>query len=357
MKITFASLFLALLISLGSALSIAQNVFREDVPERYVVQKGDTLWDISNAFLTIPWYWPEIWHINQQIENPHLIFPGDVLKLVYIDGEKRVTVDRTLRLTPSAYSDASDGKLGPKLRVTPLEDAIPAIPLDQINSWLLRNRIVEEGELENAPYIISGQEGRIILGSGDMLFARGTFANNIPNYGMYRQGDTYIDPVTNEVLGVQAIDLGGASMRALDEDIATLSVVRSIGAARPGDRLLPTGERAIESTFFPSQPIEDIDGLIISVEKGVTQVGMLDVVAINKGDRDQLEPGNVLSIFKRGKVVRDRFTPNRKDRVVTLPEQKAGLMMVFQTFEKMSLALVLKADRGIKVGDHVRKPE
>lgn len=350
---TTVSRVLAFLVLSFTCLVTAQDssLFRDDFPERYVVKKGDTLWDISNTFLTSPWLWPEIWHANPQIDNPHLIFPGDVISLIYVDGQPRLTVNRTLRLTPSGTD-----KLTPQVRVSPLSDAIPSIPLDEINSWLLRNRVVEPGVLEAAPYVVAGQEQRLILGAGDRLFGRGEFANNIPSYGIYRKGTNYIDPVTEEVLGVQAVDLGAANMRALDSDIATLTVTRSTGDIRIGDRILPTEEREIIPTFFPSAPEQEINGMIIGVEGGVSQVGFLSVVAVNKGVRDGVEAGNVLNIHKRGAVITDRLAEKRKDRKVILPDEKAGLMMIFQSFDKMSLALVLKADRGITVGDYARNP-
>lgn len=353
MKINVSGIAAALVLSVICVLAshAADERFRDDFPERYIVKKGDTLWGISSNFLKSPWLWPEIWHANAQIENPHLIFPGDVISLVYIDGQPRLTVNRTTRLSPSGTD-----KLSPQIRVSSIDDAIPAIPLDEINSWLLRNRVVDQGVLEAAPYVIAGQEQRLILGSGDRLYGRGQFANNIPNYGIYRKGNNYVDPDSKEILGVQAIDVGGANMRALDEDVATLSVTRSTGDVRIGDRILPTAERVIEPTFFPSEPEQEIKGKIIGVEGGVSQVGLLDVIAINRGEREGLEPGNVLSIYKRGAVVKDPYAKKRKDRTVYLPDERAGLMMIFQTFDKMSLALVLKADRGIKVGDYARQP-
>ncbi len=351
MKITALSIIANLVFSVACHLAVAQDVFRDDLPERYTVQKGDTLWDISSKFLTMPWLWPEIWHVNPQIEHPHLIFPGDAIRLVYIDGKPRLTVDRIYKASPS-----SSGKLSPQIRVSPVEDAIPAIPLDQINNWLSNNRVVEPGILEASPYVVAGQEKRIILGAGDRLFGRGDFPGNIPSYGIYRKGHNYIDPDTKELLGIQAIDKGSASMRALDGDIATLFVTRSTGDLRIGDSILPIEERQIETTFFPSEPESPIEGKIISVEAGVSQVGMLDVVAVNRGERDKIKPGNILAVYKRGEQVTDRLARKSKSKEITLPDEQAGIMMVFQTFDKMSLALVLKADRGSRVGDYARSP-
>lgn len=351
MKKTVSSIFAALITVLCCQSALADDAFREDYPKRYVVEKGDTLWDISSRFLKTPWLWPEIWHVNTQIANPHLIFPGDVISLVYIDGKPRLTVERTVKLMPS-----SDEKLKPRIRVSPIASAIPAIPLDQINSWLLRNRVVEPGVLKASPYVVGGQEKRLLLGSGDTLYGRGEFAANVPSYGLYRIGENYVDPDTEEVLGVQALDVGGANMRALDADISTMSVTRSTGDIRVGDRILPVEQRRIQPTFFPSEPDNTIEGKIINVEGGMTQVGMLSVIAINQGERDKLEPGNILAIYKRGEKITDQLAEKRSDRKVTLPDVRSGILMVFQTFEKMSLALVLKADRGIRVGDHVRNP-
>jgi len=352
MKIKVSSIIIALLVSLTYVLAThADDLLKSDYPERYIVKKGDTLWGISSSFLNSPWLWPEIWHANPQIDNPHLIFPGDIVSLVYINGKPRLTVNRTLKLSPS-----DTDKLYPQVRISPIEDAIPAIPLDEINSWLSRNRILESGVLSGSPYVLAGQEGRLILGSGDKLYGRGEFADNISNYGIYRKGIDYIDPETGELLGIQAIDIGTINIEALDEDIATFNVTRSTGDIRVGDRILPTEEREIETTFFPSAPEEDISGLIISVEQGVNQVGLLDVVAINRGEQDNIVAGNVLAIFKRGLIAIDRTKKKGKEETVTLPDVRAGMLMVFQTFDKMSLALVLKADRGIRVGDYVRQP-
>jgi hypothetical protein len=158
------------------------------------------------------------------------------------------------------------------------------------------------------------------------------------------------------LLGIQAIDVGSVNINALKDDIGTFSVIRSTGDIRVGDRILPTVERLIEPNFFPSAPIDAVEGLIINVERGVTQVALLDVVAINRGEVHNLVPGNILAIFKRGIAIIDSVNINAETSSVLLPDERAGLLMVFQTFEKMSLALVLKADRGITVGDLVRMP-
>lgn len=334
-------------VSLLSLMSWAdEGAFRSDHPDEYTVVKGDTLWDISNRFLRTPWLWPEIWHINPNIENPHLIYPGDVIQMVYIDGQPRLTLERTVKMAPG------DTRLSPSVRVVSREDAITTIPLDRINSFLSRSRIVSDAELEAAPYMLAGPEQRLIVGAGDRAYARGHFEDDVHTYGTYRRERAYIDPVTREYLGTHAKNIGTVTLVATEGDIGTVSVIRSSEEMRPTDRLLPSEQLAMDSTFYPSAPDAEINGVIMEVEGGVANVGKMDVVMINRGDREGLLVGNVLAVYKVGETVRDRV----RNRNVKLPDERAGLVMVFRTFEKMSLAIVLEAERPLAVNDRLRNP-
>jgi nucleoid-associated protein YgaU len=343
------------------------SLLREDHPDQYKVVKGDTLWGIASRFLKDPWMWPEIWHVNPQIANPHLIFPGDTIKLIYLEGQPRLTAVRgeagmayradSDSLTQNGASTSSnavsgDQTLHPSIRVLPLEEPIPAIPLDIINPFLSGNRVVNPGLMEASPYVVQGSQSHVITGAGSELYTRGKLDPKTSVYGIFRQGKVYTDPVTKEVLGVQAIDVGTGKVKTQENDIARVDVVRSTQEVRPGDRLLINQERRVESTFFPSAPDTDVKGNIIDVEGGVTQVGAMSVVAINRGERDQLQSGNVLAIFQRGETLKDPLTGEN----LKLMDERAGLMMVFVTFEKMSYALVLYADRPLHVGDNFSKP-
>ncbi|MFT7558379.1 MAG: hypothetical protein ACI93R_000273 [Flavobacteriales bacterium] len=336
-----ASGFIAALF-LSMAVNAQGPQLQPDVPDTYTVKKGDTLWDISGTFLENPWLWPEIWHVNTQIENPHLIYPGDAIRLIYLDGQPRLTLDTTGRLF----------KLEPQAHVISTGDAIDTIPLDEINTFLSRSRVVLPAELAQAPYVVSGVDEHLIAGKGDRVYVRGEIGQVRSIYGIYREGDRYVDPVTKEFLGVQAMDIGTASVRANEDGIATMDVSRTTEEVRIGDRLLRQEERAVESTFVPSAPSTDVEGVILAVEGGVTQVGKYDVVVLNRGAREGLVPGNVMAIFKQGKVIRDRITNER----VKLPDEQAGLLMVFRSFEKVSLALVMEANQVIKVEDIVKNP-
>ncbi len=317
---------------------------RSDHPDEYVVKRGDTLWDISGRFLEQPWLWPEIWQVNPQIANPHLIYPGDRLSLIYIDGRPWLALNR---------GTGGVVKLSPEVRSSPLDDAIPAIPLEEINAFLTRSRIVSGNELEEAPYVVAGAGAHVVTGAGDNLYARGgSFPPGERSYGIFRAGQVFVDPVTNEILGKEALEIGAGKMTDLESGMATLAVNKSNEEIRAGDRLLPMMEQKITATFFPSAPEAEISGVILAVEGGVTQIGHLDVVAINRGAREGLKDGNVLEISKRGEMVLDPMTRES----VRLPATRAGLLMIFRTFEKMSYGLVLHATQPLSVMDTVANP-
>lgn len=319
----------------------AAEPFNDNVPDKYVVKKGDTLWGIAAHFLQKPWLWPEIWHVNPQIANPHLIYPGDEIRMIYIDGKPRLTLSR-----------GRDVKLDPQVREVPHGEAIPAIPLDAVDAFLTKTRVVDPGVLEAAPHVVAGHEKSIITGIGSDFYVRGEVPADQTFWGVYRKGENYVDPDTGELLGVRAQDIGSGKLKAVDGEILTLSATRSAEEIRIGDRILPPEDRQIQTVFYPSAPPAGIRGTIIAVEGGVSSVGRMDVVAINRGERDGLKIGNTLAIYKAGEVVRDRIAED----VVTLPPERAGLLMVFRTFDRMSFGLVMQSSRPLKVKDLVREP-
>lgn len=373
MKKTFLGYFILLFAGLSIAtLATAQDqpALKADRPDTYNVVKGDTLWDISGRFLEDPWRWKEIWKGNSQIANPDLIYPGDLIRLIFVDGKPQLVINST---TPSGSSNNNGSssntfsgnsrntplktiKLSPKIYSKGIQAAIPAIPLEKINTFLLRNRVVDIGLLKDAPHVLAGQENRVILSAGDDVYARGSFTKNVNSYGIYRMGQSYIDPETKEVLGVQAIDIGAVGIHSIKEDIGSFTITRSTYEVRSGDRLLPNAEREITSTFFPKPPENTVTGSIMNVEKGVSQAGKLDIIAINLGSREHLEQGHILGIYKQGEKIRDRFAQNNTPRNIQLPNERAGLVLIFEVFEKMSLAIVLEADRGVVLGDIVSLP-
>ena len=317
----------------------------ETAPEVYIVKEGDTLWGIASTFLEDPWLWPKVWDINLQIDNPHLIFPGDEIYLVWVDGEPRLRVRR---------GDASSTvKLTPEMRIEPLDRAIPTISLEDIGPWLREHRVVDPGEMEDAAYVIAGPARHLLSAAGDRLYARGTLPEGETGFGIYRPGTIFVDPFTRETLGMEARDIGSARLRETHEDgISQFEVTRVTEEVRKEDRLLANEPRQISATFQPRGPGGEVEGVMMAVDSGVTQIGKLDIVAINLGARDGMDPGVVLAIYQRGEIVRDEIA-NEK---VQIPPVRAGLLMVFRTFEKMSYGIVLKSDRQLRILDQVTEP-
>ena len=336
---------LALLLLAATGLVQAQVQLREGHPQRYTVVAGDTLWDISGKFLSEPWKWKQIWRANPQVRDPDLIYPGDTLSLSYVDGQPRVTLNRG--------ESRGTVKLSPQVRSTPMIEAVPSIPLGAINAFLLSNRVVETPEqFDTAPYIVAGNAERVLSGIGDRIYVRGALDTAHSVYGIFRQGKTYTNPQTDEVLGINADEIGGGEIIATQGDISTLMLQHSNQEVRVGDRLFASEERPINSSFLPSEPQGEINGLIIDVPRGVNQIGVMDVVTVDQGRREGLAEGNVLAIYKTGETVRDRITGEQ----VKIPDERAGLLMIFRTYDKLSYGLVLGASRSLEVLDKVRNP-
>jgi len=313
-------------------------------PTQYSVVKGDTLWDISEHFLKSPWMWPELWKQNSQIKNPHLIYPGDVLTLHYIDGKPVLELSHR---EPARY------KLSPKTRAITLENAIPLIPLADIRAFLTHPKVLAEAELSTSPYVVSGEDERLISGTGEQIYVRALNTDDtVKRYSIFSQGKVYNDPETQEVLGYEAIYKGIAHLVSAGEP-ATLELTTTTQEILIGDRLLPLIDDNYETNFIPRAPENTIEGVIISVFNGVSQIGQYQIMVINRGEREGLSAGHMLSILQRGDTIQDSVTRDRGDSV-TLPDISAGVGMVFKTFEKVSYVIILRATRAIHLHDKVR---
>jgi len=338
--------FISFILLAFSLSALADAVLNPNHPQKHVVVKGDTLWDISGLFLKYPWHWPDIWQVNPQIKNPHLIYPGDILTLVYRDGKPVLELTRG----PTAY------KMSPEIRELALERAIPTIPLDALRPFLSRPSVVAADVLDNAPYIVSGSDERLISAEGDRVYVRHANAEDGNEYSVFRGGEVYHDPETKELLGYEAIFAGDAWLSNV-ADISTALLRETNREVLIGDRLLPVvDEEEFAATFYPRTPETEVDGSIISVYDGVSQIGQYQIVVLNRGAREQLEVGHVVSIYKAGELVRDIVSEEPND-MVKLPDEYAGVAMVFKTFEKVSYAIVMKATRAIHVGDSLRAAE
>jgi len=318
-------------------------------PDRYVVKKGDTLWDISTMFLEDPWFWPEIWYVNEQIENPHLIFPGDILNLIWIDGRPRIVVERGVDRGESV-------RVSPQIRYENLDDAISTIPYSAIKSFLSKPSVLSAGQVKKMPYILSSKNKHLISGSGNTVYARGfRVAPEIGDvFNVVHIGDELRDPDDNALIGYDGVYAGEARTTRTG-DPASLVLVTTAREVLNGDRLLRDNQ-TLPLNFFPSAPARQIDGRIISILDAISVTGGNQIVVINRGARHGIEDGNLLTIFHQGGAVRDRFEGGIFAEKVTLPDEPGGMMMVFKTYDRISYALVVKATSEIRKYDLVRSP-
>ena len=350
------------------AVTAAADVLqvREDAPERYVVKKGDTLWDISAIYLSQPWRWPQLWRMNPQIENPHLIFPGDVLRLIYdADGRPMLVRDDRVR------------RLSPHTRVTDTRpDAITTVPLAMIRPFLSHDQLLSAAELEGKPYILGASSNVKNATEGHILYARGELEPG-KGYAIYRKGRPYVDPDTGDNLGY-AMTLvatsrafrAGSNERSEPASLHILDVKREI---RQGDIVLPAidGE-SLPAYFHMARPEQAIDGLIIETTSKLREFSKWDIVIINRGTNDQLKPGHMLDIVRPSPTVVDsrngqpvyledssryqRLASNFGHEQIKMPRERVGHLMVFKVTERASFAIVTDTYRPVRVGDHIVSP-
>jgi len=321
-------------------------------PDSYTVKRGDTLWDIAGMFLRDPWYWPEIWQINPQIENPHLIFPGDLLSLAYLnDGRPVINVERGGTYTGSGGVE----RLSPRVREQPLEEAIPTIPYETLAAFLARPSVLDKDARRNSPYIVAQREG--LLGSaGHDVYARGTDAAVGSIFNVVALGNELRDPDNKDLLGYQGIYVGQGRVDR-SGDPATVHLLDTAREAAVGDLLLPA-EDIQPFNYLPHPPAQQVEGRIISVIDGVSLIGQYQVVVINRGANNGLETGSVLRVYKTGRTIRDDVSGHGVfHQKVRLPDEPAGTMMVFRTFDRISYALIMEATDAIAVLDTVRNPQ
>jgi hypothetical protein len=345
-----------------------------NAPDSYTVKRGDTLWAISGKFLKRPWRWPELWGMNlDEIHNPHLIYPGQVLYLEKVGGLARLRVGQ-----PPAGSELPTVRVSPRTRYEALEDtSIPALPPQVIEPFLNEAIIVNDGELERAPRIVAGPDDRVLLTRGDRAYVRGRNGTpvlddpqHVTAFRVFRDATPLRDPVTHRVLGYEARYLGdaelvrGEGVQAVrtssggSEEAAvpaTIDITRAKEEMRVGDRLLPEPPR-VTAAYVPHAPQQPVDATIVSVYgDAVALVGQNQIVTISRGTAEGIENGDVLAILKTGRRVDDR-TQEGERAELKLPDERNGLLMVFRTFEHLSYALVLEIRDPVSIGDRVTNP-
>ena len=337
----------------AAAPAVTAESVRPDAPSRYTVKRGDTLWGISNLFLRDPWLWPEIWYVNPQVENPHLIYPGDVLALAYgSDGTPRVILEQ-----------GGAARLNPRLRSTPAEGPIENIPYEAITGFLSRPSLLSKEQIDNAPHVLAFRDEHMIGGTGEDIYVRNLDAPADARYAVVHVGQKLRDPETGDVLGYEGVYAATARVTQPGNPL-TARLMDTTRETLEGDVLIANDATA-PASFAVRVPAAAISGSIISVVDDTTLIGTYQIIAVNRGTRHGLAPGHILAIDQAGLTVRDKgrgqgssfFTGGSTfDSKVKLPAERAGTALVFKSYERMSYAIVVGASHAIRVADTIRTP-
>jgi hypothetical protein len=336
---------------------VALSELAPNAPDQYTVKRGDTLWDISSLFLRSPWRWPELWGMNlDQIRNPHLIYPGQMLFLDKSGGRARLRVGQ-----PVAGDTV---RLSPRVRSEPLDaGAITAVPMHLIAPFLNEAVVFNTNELDAAPRIVAAQEGRVLLGRGDTAYVRGELGG-LRDWRVFREATPLKDPITQEVLGYEAQYLGTAEYRRAGETVsagdgkpqivpATFAISTIRKEVGVGDRLAPVPPRDF-TAYVPHAPAQPVDGRIVSVYGEALIAGQNQIVALNRGAKDGMERGHVLALWQAGTSTTDKTDPARP--AMKLPDERHGLLFVFRVFDRVSYALILNVQHPVRAGDRFTQP-
>lgn len=328
-----------------------------NAPERYTVQRGDTLWAISRLYLTSPWRWPELWGMNlQQIRNPHLIYPGQVLELVRVGDRAMLRV---------AGGESGTVKLSPRVRAELLDGgAIASIPLHLIGPFLNEAVVFDTDALALAPRIVATQEGRVMLSRGETAYVLGDIGG-ARAFRLFREPRALLDPLTRETLGYEARYVGAADLQhpagdgvGSDGKPAIVPATFRIGDLRleagVGDRLHPV-EQQDAAAFVPRAPASPVDGRIVSIYGDALTAGQNQIVALNRGARDGVERGHVLALWRAGRDAFDTTTEGKRTPL-RLPDERHGLLFVFRVFDRVSYALILEVAEPVRAGDRFTQP-
>ncbi|MBL4672661.1 MAG: LysM peptidoglycan-binding domain-containing protein [Arenicella sp.] len=340
---SFQAIFaLALTISVGvNSNAATDSLLADSYPDRYTVVKGDTLWGISAKFLRDPWRWPEVWQGNPQVENPDLIYPGDVLVLTFVDGRP---ILKSLR--------RETVKLSPSSRVTRYADSIPLVDPAAIGPYIKSPLVTDANEMKTAPYVVDGYNNRLILGKYDQFYVRGIEDQSIQKFRVFKPGRHFIDPVSGESLGWEAVHLGDANLLK-EGDPARFSITSSYEDINVRDRLRPIDVEEALPFFTPRAPQNDkVRGVILDAPNKATELGPLSIVAINLGEREKIRSGDVLRVRSQKMPKKDPFTGEK----YFIPEENIGLALVFRTFEKVSYAIITDSNRQVTPGDVLVSP-
>ena len=323
-----------------------------NAPESYVVKRGDTLWALSGMYLVSPWRWPELWGMNkQQIANPHLIYPGQELRLVKDGGRARLEI-----AGGGTGGDPREGKLEPAIRDMGADRAaIRSIPTNLIQPFLSQPLVLEASAMNDAPRVVATQAGRVWVGRGDSAYVRGMTNDAIKNYSVFRPLRPLYDPDDvdrRKPIAYEAVYLGTANVTRSGE-VAKVQVVESKLEIGVGDRLMPVEIQTLQS-YVPKLPAGPVDGRVIAIYGGVRYAGGGQIITLNRGSNEGLTVGDTLQLFRAGQTIEDRTASRRQ--FVKLPDEEVGLGFVFRVFPTISYALIQRGTQPVEVGDRASSP-
>lgn len=331
-----------------------------DAPDSYTVKRRDTLWDVSKLFLKSPWRWPELWGMNlQQIRNPHLIFPGQILYLDKSNGTARLRVAQSVGTTVGPNGTV---KLSPRVREGSLDDAITTVPVHLLESFFNEAVIFDTSEeLLKAPRVVATQEGRVMVSRGETAYVRGEIGGR-RDWRLFREPKPLRDPTTKEVLGYEAAYVGtlelireGLEGTGADGQPVVIPSTFTVSSIRQessvGDRLSPVPPREFDN-LVPHAPKQDVAGQIVSIYGESLSAGQNQIVTLNRGTREGVDRGQVLALWRDGAAAKDKVS----GQMMKLPDERHGLLFVFRVFEHMSYALILNVQEPVKPGDRFTQP-
>jgi LysM repeat protein len=333
------------------------SIINPSAPKSYVVKRGDTLWGIASMFLRDPWLWPEVWYVNPQVANPHLIYPGDTLTLAYgANGQPQIVL-----------THGSGARLDPRLRSDPINGAIPTIPYSTIQAFLSRPTLLTPDQVKHAPYVLAFRDDHEVAGTGNEIYVRNLASPQAnARYSVVHVGDPLRDPDDGKVVGYQGIYTATALI-SKPGDITKAQLIDTARETLRGDKVM-SSDSAVPLNFMPAPPRGDVHGRIIAVVDGTDLIGQYQIVAINRGLRDGVNNGTVLAVDRAGSRVRDLYSNGssmtRKGydadtsfaNRVKLPDERTGTMLVFRAFDRVSYALIIGATDTMKVYDVVHNP-
>ncbi len=400
---------IAALLFCYTAQTIAEEIaIKPDAPKSYTVKEGDTLWDISGLYLQQPWQWPELWKLNPQVVNPHLIYPGDVLSLSYDDSGNpvlSVNDESVIKVSPDATETSTEGEVladvsnteQPAVEETAVADsssdysslgirklsptarkklksakAITTLPLTMIRPFLTYEQALSDKEIKDLPYVLGANELVKNAGLGHILYIEGQLEQGA-SYGIYRKGKAYIDPETENLLGYETVLVGTAkafrSGNADGSERASVAVIDVKQEIRQGDRLLPAAQgQSLPAFFVMTKPEQSIEGLIIDTTSDLREFSKWDIVVLNKGELSDIKAGHMFSIYRQSPSVVDtkngpvyssdatkyqELTGGIDGEALIMPREKIGQLMVFKVSERTSFAIVTDTKRPIRVGDAI----